>query len=327
MRSVVEVENLEKFFVVERPILKQVLAGLAGRKKVLALEGINFSIQSGEILGVVGPNGAGKTTLLRILADLLQADGGLVRLCGHELGNGNHQMRRKIGYVPSDERSFFWRLTGRQNLRFFGRLYGLSSKESDKRISQSFRAFGFDSKGDQLFSDYSAGMRKKIAVMRAMLHRPCLLLLDEVTNSLDLMSAKLVKTFVREHISSTRDCASVWSTHRIEETGEICDKVVMIEDGQVSFCGRVSDFHSKHSQKANYLLRVRNMDGVVDMFCKQWSESSRVELCQKGDVSEFVFNEISGEDFGHIITTAVKNYGAYVVYAGCLGKNGGVVGR
>jgi len=316
--AVIEVRDVTKYFFVERPFYKQLLNPFGARERICALSGVSFGIEAGEILGVVGPNGAGKTTLLRILADLLEADAGSITLCGQRLRNGNSYLRSKIGYVPSDERSFFWRLTGRENLDFFGRLYGLSGKEVRRRTCEILREFGFEKRAGELFRDYSSGMRKKVAVMRALLHRPSVVLLDEITNGLDLRSAKMVKNMVREYVRRRGGCAAVWSTHRLEEIAEVCDRVIMIEDGSISFSGFSRDFHNRASGKADYLLKATNMDGQYDAFYKQCCGSIKVDASRSGCVSKFVFHDISGDDFGLMVAMAVKDYGACVVFASRL---------
>ncbi len=124
--KVLEAVNLKKTYLRDLPLYKQILLSFSRRQRVKALDSINICIGTGQILGVVGPNGAGKTTLLRILGDILQADSGTVSICGQMLDKNSFRIRRRIGYVSSDERSFFWRLTGKENLEFFARLYNLS---------------------------------------------------------------------------------------------------------------------------------------------------------------------------------------------------------
>jgi ABC-2 type transport system ATP-binding protein len=240
---VVQAQDIEKHFVVVRSLYEHVLSPLATKKTICALKKVNFSISSGEILGVVGPNGAGKTTLLRILANLLEADGGWVKLSGREL-NSDSNVRTNIGYVSSDERSFFWRLTGRQNLEFFARLYGVNRLLAGRRIEKLIKMFAVEEKADQLFRDYSTGTRKKFALARALIHQPKVLLLDEVTNSLDANSARNAKLLIREYVSAEYSRVGVWSTHRFEEIGEICDKVLVIDKGCVRFFGNAYDFRN-----------------------------------------------------------------------------------
>jgi ABC-2 type transport system ATP-binding protein len=253
MASVIaEAQGIEKYFVLDRPLYEQVFAPFAAKKMICALKGVSFKVKPGEIVGVVGPNGAGKTTLLRILADLLEPDSGWVALCGQRLTKKKCHLRSKIGYVSSDERSFFWRLTGRQNLEFFARLYEVSGLEAPKRIRAMLDMFALWEKADQLFRDYSTGIRKKFALARALIHQPKILLLDEVTNSLDSSSAQSVKSLVREYVSSRDGCGGVWSTHRFEEIVEICDKVLVINEGRVQFFGSVSELKNRCDYKTRY---------------------------------------------------------------------------
>jgi len=233
MTKIVEVENLTKAFAVERPLFWSLLYPFKKREWFYALQTISFKMDAGEILGVVGPNGAGKTTLLRILADLLLGDSGYVRMEGVKFDGTAYAHRRQIGYVSSDERSFFWRLTGRQNLEFFACLYGLTQKEFQPLLDKTLHEFSLMKKSAQLFRDYSAGTRKKFVLIRALLHRPRLLLLDELTNSLDPPAAQQVKSLVRGYVDQSPRRAAIWSTHRLEEVKEICDRVIIIRDGQI----------------------------------------------------------------------------------------------
>lgn len=246
--SIVEVQNLEKDFVIHRPLYEQLLAPFKAAKTVRALEKVNFNIEQGEILGVIGPNGAGKTTLLRILAGLLEADKGSVKLCGRKFTSQRH-LRGGIGYVPSDERSFFWRLSGRWNLEFFSQLYGMPSPQARRTIEKLLKLFGLERKAAEMFRDYSAGTRKKFALIRALVHSPKIVLLDEVTNSLDISSTQSVKSLVREYVNSREGRAAVWCTHRLEEIVEICDKLLIINEGRVHFFGCVSDLKNGSGSK------------------------------------------------------------------------------
>ena len=244
---VIEVHNINKSFRVQRPLMSWILSGFSRQKRIQALENVSFTVTGAQILAVAGPNGAGKTTLLRILADLLEPEGGSVRLCGHNMNGGMTQIRRRIGYISSDERSFFWRLSGRQNLEFFASLYRMSRKRTGKRIDEMLELFGLKRKSEQLFRDYSAGTRKKFAIIRGLLHEPKILLLDEVTNSLDCDSASLVKHLIRSYISKDQNRAAVWSTHRTEEIREICDRLLTIDQGRVRKCCQAHEIEAGQS--------------------------------------------------------------------------------
>ncbi|MCK4795066.1 MAG: ABC transporter ATP-binding protein [Desulfobacteraceae bacterium] len=273
----VEAQDIEKDFVIDRSLCKQLLVPFAAKRKICALKGVSFRLKSGEILGVVGPNEAGKTTLLRILAHLLDPDGGWVKLCGQRLVNGDCNLRGNIGYVSSDERSFFWRLTGKQNLEFFSRLYGVHKSDGHRRIRKLLKVFALEEKANQLFRDYSTGTRKKFALIRALTHQPKIVLLDEVTNSLDSASTQSVKSLVRKYVSSRDGCAGVWSTHRLEEIVEICDKLLVLNKGRVSFFGPVSDLQSRCNQKGDH-FKDGQFEGRSGSSCKYSFLLRAVEL-------------------------------------------------
>ena len=316
--KVLEAVNLKKTYLRDLSLYKQILLPFSRRQKVKALDSVNICIETGQILGVVGSNGAGKTTLLRILADLLEADSGTVSICGQMLDKDSFRIRSHIGYVSSDERSFFWRLTGRENLEFFARLYGLSAGQSKRRTAVLIKQFGFENKADQLFRDYSAGMRKKVSVMRSLLHEPSLLLLDEVTNSLDPGSAKMVKDMVRRYVSQQKGCAAVWSTHRLEEISQICDKVVMIDSGRIISGGLVEDFTD--SSASEYMLKLENLNGQIEAFCEKTGCRTKVHPASD-NTNELVISGINSRQFSRIVSIAVKDFGAYIIFAGCIKKD------
>lgn len=241
MKTVIEVRNIEKTFKRNKPLIKQFIPFVRS-KKYYALKNISFSVEAGQILALVGDNGSGKTTLIRIIADLLIADHGTVNLAGQDTKSKGCKIRKKTGYVSSDERSFFWKLTGRENLRFFGCLYGLSHRILEKRIDCCLAEFDFEKESSKLFRDYSAGMRKKLTVIRALLHRPDILLLDEITNSLDPESAEKIKNIIKEYVSAEPSRAAIWSTHRLEEVSQLSNQVLMIKQGQVVFLGDAEQF-------------------------------------------------------------------------------------
>ncbi len=254
MAPVLEGRNIEKHFRVRRSLRRQIVAPFAHGPRVCALQGVSLAAESGQIVGIVGPNGAGKTTLLRVLADVLEADGGSISLCGEAVAPGDPRLRRYIGYVSSDERSFFWRLTGRQNLTFFAALYGVPAAEGHRRITMLLGRLGLSDRADGPFHSYSSGMRKRLALARALVHRPRIVLLDELTNSLDPPTCLNVKTLVREYVSQERGRAALWSTHRLEEIGEICDETIVIEHGMVQFRGSAREF-ADHERQAGGTLR------------------------------------------------------------------------
>ncbi len=262
--TVLETFNLTKTYRKELPLYKQFFSPFVKKQKILALDSVSISIESGKILGIVGPNGAGKTTLLRILANLLDADMGTVKMFDQIL-NGDSSLRTNIGYVSNDERSFFWRLTGKQNLEFFSKLYGMSKSAANARIEVLLDWFDLSKKAGERFGDYSNGTKKKFSLVRAMIHQPKILLLDEVTNSLDPISAENVKLLVREYITHHQGCCALWSTHRFEEVCEICDKILVLHNGQNKFFGKPLDLLNKFESEVIHTDIKNKNDSII--FC------------------------------------------------------------
>jgi ABC-2 type transport system ATP-binding protein len=211
--------------------------GCGASRGLRALDNVSFRWRAGQIAAVVGLNGAGKTTLLKSLADLLMPTSGRVIVAGHVLSREGLAARALIGYVPSDERSFFWRLSGRENLEFFAGLYGMGPREARSRIADLLEQFGLTGKAGGHFCNYSSGMRKRLAIVRGLLHGPRILILDEPTNSLDIQWDRSLRRFVQSWVAADPRRLVVWSTHRLEEVHELCRTVLVLRQGRVAYDG------------------------------------------------------------------------------------------
>ncbi len=167
------------------------------------LEGLDLEVGLGDSLVVLGPNGAGKTTLLRILATLLRPTGGEVSVLGCSLPDKAWKLRGRIGYLGHTP-LLYRDLTGRENLRFHAKLHGIKGKEADARIEELLEAVKLSHRGDERTYEYSAGMRQRLAICRAVLHRPELLLLDEPDSNLDIEGREIAKTLIGPGEGRTR---------------------------------------------------------------------------------------------------------------------------
>ncbi len=204
------------------------------------LSDIDLELRCGEILGVVGPNGAGKSTLLRILCGLLLPDSGSVRVCGVDLAHEGHEIKRKVGYVPADERGLLGRISGFENLEFFARLNDLSGKELQSRVMRSLERVGLAEQADKQFMNYSSGMKQRLLIARGLLIAPEVLLLDEPTRSLDPFSASTVRALVNE-IRSSQKCSVIIASHNLVEIEAICDRVVVLSGGRILVSGTIDE--------------------------------------------------------------------------------------
>jgi ABC-2 type transport system ATP-binding protein len=186
-------------------------------RRVKALQGISLHIRPGEIFGLLGPNGAGKTTLIKILATLVLPDRGEARVCGYDILTQPHQVRRHIGLVHTSERSFYWRLTGRQNLSFFATLHNLSGSEKKRQVEALLETVGLQEKADYAVMKYSSGQQQRLALARALLSEPQVLLMDEPTRSLDPLAASGLRRLTQQTLARKQNKTVLWCTHNLQE--------------------------------------------------------------------------------------------------------------
>lgn len=214
------------------------VAGLSKRfGPVPALDGVNVTVPLGAVTALVGRNGAGKSTLIRVLATAIRPDTGRVSVSGHDVVSSAAAVRRHIGLTLGDDRSFFWRLNGRQNLEFFGHLYGLDRRILRHRVAQVLEAVELLDVADRRVDRYSTGMRSRLGLARALLGDPTVLLLDEPTRSLDPASAASVRSLLRRLLGGGGRCALL-ATHDLGEAAEVADQIVVLWSGRVVACHR-----------------------------------------------------------------------------------------
>jgi ABC-2 type transport system ATP-binding protein len=224
---------------------------------VHALHGVSLGVQSCEVVGLVGPNGAGKTTLIKIISTLLAATSGTATVDGYDVTRDPLAVRQRIGLVLADDRSLYWRLTGRQNLEFFGVMQGLGWHEATRRAGEMLSRVGLADR-DKLVFGYSSGMRARLSIARAMLGRPPLLVLDEPTRALDPVAAAAVGRLLRA--TAEDGVAVLLSSHRLEELEAVSDRVVAVVDGAVRFDGTVTEL-SGQARFADALHALLVADG------------------------------------------------------------------
>lgn len=204
---------------------------------VFAVTDLTFDATSGEVLGIMGPNGAGKTTLVKMLCTLLLPSSGSGCIQGYDLVDEAAAVRGSISFVTGEERSFYWRLTGRQNLRFFAGLLGLCSERSAAKINELAQAFGLEELLDKRFDTYSTGNRQKLAIVRGLLNEASVLFLDEPTRSLDPNSSSALMKLLRDNLAREQGKTIVLVTHRLDEAINTCDRLLIMNRGKSVFLG------------------------------------------------------------------------------------------
>ena len=208
------------------------------RGEIKAVDGVSLAAPDGEITGLLGPNGAGKTTLLRMLATLIVPAAGSARIDGHDIVRDRFAVRRSIG-VLSDARGLYPRLTGRENIRYFGELHGLHGAALDTRIDELVDVLGIADIAKRRAQGFSQGERMKVAIARALVHNPQTVLLDEPTNGLDIMSTRALRDLLRR-LRAAGKCL-LFSSHVMQEVSALCDRIVILGHGRVVAEGTASE--------------------------------------------------------------------------------------
>lgn len=241
------------------------------KREFTALHNVSIQIKKGELFGLLGSNGAGKTTLIKILCALVIPTSGRALINGMEVMQNENKIRRMIGYVVSDERSFYWRLTGRQNLRFFAKLNNIPGREAERRMEGLLEFMELSRYGDKMFKDYSTGMKQKLAIARGLLTNPEIVFMDEPTNGLDPITAHKLRNLIRGKLVEEEKRTVVFATHNLHEAEELCDRIAIVHRGEVKFAGFVEDIKREFGTDKRYVIKLKNpetgiIEGIRNMF-------------------------------------------------------------
>jgi ABC-2 type transport system ATP-binding protein len=261
MTPAIETESLTKRF---RPLRSyRDLISPARRVERTAVSDVSLRIPQGQVFGLLGQNGAGKTTLIRMLTTLLLPTAGTARVAGFDVYQEPHQVRARIGLVSGDERSFYWRLTGRQNLEFFAALQHLPSSITPGRISDLAERLGIAEHLDRPFGHLSTGQRQKLAIVRGLMSEPEILFMDEPTRSLDPISAVAIREFVAEHIVGELGSTVILATHSMPEAEALCRRLAFIQDGRIVAEGSVAELRQAIGYGIRCELRLTRDAGTA----------------------------------------------------------------
>ena len=283
----------------------------------MALDGVSLAVGSGRIEALLGPNGAGKTTLVRVLTGLVKPDEGEARVLGVDTWDCPRALRARMGLVPSGDRSLYLRISGFENLLFFGRLHGMSKGEAAARARELLELVGLGGDGDLRAAFYSHGMQKRLSIARALLTRPSVLLVDEATHDLDPEAAARTRRLVRG--IADEGAAVVWATQRIEEIRGFADGVTLLREGTAAFQGTVSQLIALAAPR-RYVLRLRNGQApgsgpeLVPMLRKAVAAAGTIAAAEDGDPEDFLLHLAEGAVLGDVLA-AVTAEGVDVV--GC----------
>ncbi|MCP5157669.1 MAG: ABC transporter ATP-binding protein [Ectothiorhodospiraceae bacterium] len=260
----ISVDGISKRY--EQPSIRGWL-GLGGQRPGhWALRDVTFDVHAGETIGLLGPNGAGKTTTLKTIATLIYPTTGRVTAYGRDIFEDSYATRGMMGLVTCDERSFYWRLTGMQNLEFFAALYGLDPPTARVRIGSLLEALDLTAAARRPFHGYSSGMKQKLAIARGLLSEPRILLYDEPTRSLDPVSAQNIRQWVMEMRRRHPDQTHVIATNQLDEAEMLCDRIVVLAHGRLVAQGTIRAIREQWSRNSfeRHEITYRGPDLTTD---------------------------------------------------------------
>ncbi len=225
MIDAIEVDHLRRIY---RPTVGVFRRSI---KEVIAVDDVSFNVETGELFGLLGPNGAGKTTTVKVLTTLLLPTGGAAKILGHDVVKEANRVQKRIGFIFGGERGLYWRLSGIDNLRYFGSLYHVEPEVAKKRIPYLLELVGLAGRGNERVEGYSRGMKQRLHVARTLLHDPDVLFLDEPTIGLDPVGAREFRQVILNLQSQNKTI--LLTTHYMFEADALCQRVAVINHGHI----------------------------------------------------------------------------------------------
>jgi ABC-2 type transport system ATP-binding protein len=247
-------ENLTKVFKQRKERGKGLLS--IRKTEITAVDHVSFEVDKGTVYGLIGPNGAGKTTLIKILSTLIIPTKGKAKVCGYDILKEGQKVRASLGLATGTERSFYFRLSGGQNLWFFGVLQGINHSDLKQRIETLMKSLDIYSEKDKQFMQYSLGEKRKLDLVRCLLTDPPVFFLDEPTTSIDPYSAIKIRETIRELKEKGKTILLV--THNLGEAEKLCDRVGIMDKGKIVKEGTL-DFLKKEAKTKRVSLKLQEI--------------------------------------------------------------------
>ncbi|HEY2459932.1 MAG TPA: ATP-binding cassette domain-containing protein [Candidatus Acidoferrum sp.] len=216
------------------------------RGEIRAVDNVSFSCKPGQIYGLLGANGAGKTTTLRMLATILEPTDGTAIICGHDVVEHPEKVRANVGFL-STATALYPRLTSQEMVEYFGRLNGLDESTLKKRVDDIFSRLDMNGFRDRRCDKLSTGMKQKTSIARTLVHDPAVMIFDEPTLGLDIMTARTITTFIRECRDNGKTV--IFSTHIMSEVEKLCDVIGIIHGGKLLTEGTLAQLREKHAEQ------------------------------------------------------------------------------
>lgn len=302
----IETKNLTKIFVTKerKGIFKRGI-----KKRIVAVNHVNFKVRRGEIFGLLGPNGAGKTTTIKLLATLLIPDDGEAWVNGYHIIKEASKVRESIGVSLYSDRGLYWKLTGRENLKYFACLYHMPPKVAEKRIERLLKVVDLEEDADKLVEEYSTGMKAKLNLARALLNDAPILMLDEPTLGLDPHSARKVRELILRLKEEGKTI--LLTTHNMEEADHLCDRIAIINKGKIVALGTPEELKRMVKRRDIVVIEAININKTLlevikrEDYVSYVSESIKDPLSMSGTL-RIGLNENSREALPNLLALMTK---------------------
>lgn len=268
----IAVENLRRVFESNLGVFRR------SKKEVIAVDGISFQVNSGELFGLLGPNGAGKTTTVKMLTTLLLPTSGTAKVLGYDIVDDPDPVRGRIGFIFGGERGLYWRLSGQDNLRYFASLYHVDPDVSRDRIPFLLELVGLKDRAQEKVEGYSRGMKQRLHIARTLLHQPEVLFLDEPTIGLDPVGARELRQVIRNLQEEKKTI--LLTTHYMFEADALCDRIAVINHGKIIALDTPSALKRLVSDLSIIELEVF---GVPEELCKKIHDLAFVDMVSVED--------------------------------------------
>lgn len=239
-----------------------------------AVDHVSLEVNQGELFGLFGTNGAGKTTIVRILATLLHPTSGRAWVNGYDVVQDEIKVRASIGLVTAEERSFYGRLTARENLTFYAAMQNIPYRQTGRAADEVLALFGLTDHAHRIFQSLSTGQKQRLNMARALIHNPQVIFLDEPTKSMDVQTSDFVKHLIKDELVEARGKTVVFISHELYEMDNFCDRVMILANGRVQALGTPAELSARLPRQAAYRVVF---EGNPDHIAAQWRCLSKVQ--------------------------------------------------
>lgn len=242
----------------------------------IALDQANIRIEDGITIGIVGPNGAGKTTLIRLLCGILKPTSGQIFVDGMDLQKHSTDIKKNIGYLP-EEPNLYERPKAGELLEYFGLLYGVPKEQIDTRIDELLKLVGLSDRKEWMVSSFSKGMRQRLAISRALIHDPKIIVFDEPTMGLDPLTSRKIRDFIK---TLKKNKTIILCTHYMYEAEQLCDKIAIIDKGKIRAFDTIDNLKKAYIKEKTFKIGLKNMKKEI---LKKISLDKNLKIQEKGN--------------------------------------------